>query len=127
MRVLFKEPSKEAISMDIEDDYKVIQKYVGNPFQAIYPFEGQFAILCDDEGRLKGLDSNIALVMHGKVYDIIAGPLMIVGLDKEDFISLSNKEFKLFQEAINRLQSQCIIGQAGGRKRIIPAINVDKF
>lgn len=59
-------------------------------------------IICDEEGKINGKELNRALRDdEGKIYDIVAGPFLVVGLSDEDFASLSKdlsaKYSKLFE------------------------------
>ena len=57
---------------------------------ATYPFSDPVALVCNDEGKLIGLDLNRGLRDEtGEIYDIMAGTFLVVGLDGEDFASLS--------------------------------------
>ena len=62
---------------------------MGGTIQALYPFEEEAAVICSDEGKLNGMELNRALYDEdGKIYDIIAGPFLICGLDGDCFGSL---------------------------------------
>ena len=57
---------------------------------ATYPFSDPVALVCNDEGKLIGLDLNRGLRdENGEIYDIMAGTFLVVGLGEEDFTSLS--------------------------------------
>ena len=57
---------------------------------AAYPFSDPVAIVYNDDGKLMGLPLNRALRdEHGEAYDVVAGTFLVVGLDEEDFASLT--------------------------------------
>jgi len=59
-------------------------------------------LICNEEGKLLGMDLNRALRDdQGRIYDVVAGTFMITGLSEDNFASLSpelidkyTKEFK---------------------------------
>ena len=68
-----------------------LQKQVGGYIQAVYPFDDPVAIVCDEEGKLKGKDLNRSLKdENGEIYDILSGDFLIVGLGDEDFCGLDD-------------------------------------
>ena len=62
-------------------------------------YEEPVAIICDEEAKLTGKQLNRALRDEdGKIYDVVAGTFLIVGLGEEDFTSLSPEHMKEFKE-----------------------------
>ena len=55
IKVLVIEPNKAPYEKEIEDGLASLQNEVGGMIQAIYPFEEEVAIICNDEGKLEGL------------------------------------------------------------------------
>ena len=101
MTVLAVMPGKKPVKMKLEGTLKSMQNFVGGPIQAVYSFDDPVAIICNDEGKLGGLEYNRAFRDDtGAVYDIICGPFFVCGLGKEDFASLPEelmeKYFKHF-------------------------------
>ena len=57
------------------------------------------ALVCNDEGKLIGLDLNRGLRdENGEIYDIVAGTFLVVGLGEEDFSSLSPELIQKYTE-----------------------------
>ena len=57
------------------------------------------ALVCNDEGKLIGLDLNRGLRdENGEIYDIVAGTFLVVGLGEEDFASLSPELIQKYTE-----------------------------
>ena len=99
IKVLVVEPNKAPYEKEIEDGLASLQHEVGGTIQAVYPFEEEVAIICNDEGKLKGLPLNRALRDHDEeVYDIIAGTFLVAGLTEDSFGSLSKEHMKQFKE-----------------------------
>ena len=109
LRVILCKPGETAEAVEIDDDLESMQELVGGLIQEFMPFHSEtdprhddVAIICNEEGKINGLELNRALRDEsGKVYDILAGTFLIVGLAKEGFASLSTKHqekyYKLFE------------------------------
>ena len=91
MKVLAVLPGKKPVKMELDGALKAMQTFVGGAIQAVYPFDDPVAIVCNEEGKLLGMEYNRALYDEsGAIYDIICGPFFICGLGAEDFTSLSD-------------------------------------
>ena len=102
MTVLAVLPGKTPERMELDGFLESMQKFVGGTIQAVYPFSDPVAIVCNDEGKLMGLEYNRVLRdEQGKIYDILCGPFFLCGLGEENFASLPEvllqKYPKLFQ------------------------------
>ena len=116
MTVLSVLPGKAPERMELGSSLEAMQKFVGGTIQAMYPFSDPVAIVCNDEGKLMGLEHNRALRDEaGNVYDVLCGPFFVCGLGEEDFASLSEeliqKYPRLFQhpELFLRVGSQLVV------------------
>lgn len=99
MRALVVEPLKEPYVKQIAPGYKSMQAEVEGTFQAIYPYDDPVALVCNDEGKLMGMDLNRGLRDNtGNLYDIVAGTFLVVGLGEEDFASLSPELIQKYTE-----------------------------
>ena len=63
----------------IDDTLDAMQRIVGGPIQAVYPFKEPVALICHEEGKLLHLPLNRALRSPdtGEIYDIIAGDFFL--------------------------------------------------
>ncbi len=97
IKVLIIEPEKKPYVKWIENSLKSLQGEVGGCIQAIYPWNDLAAIVADDEGKLKDKPFNRALLDEdGRIYDIISGTFLIVGLEEESFCSLTDEQAEKF-------------------------------
>ena len=86
-------PGKSATVIRIQNTLEAKQAFVGGYIQAVYPFDDPVAIVCNEEGKINGLEPCRALFDEsGDIYDIIMGPFLICGLDDEGFISLTKEQ-----------------------------------
>ena len=96
MKVLIVEPRKRPREAEIDGSLESMQKTVGGYLQAIYPFEDEIALVCDDESKLKSdTEWNRVLPETG---DIIKGTFFITGLGAEDFTDLSPELMKKYKQ-----------------------------
>ena len=100
--VVLCEPSKDARVTTIANSLVSLQQAVGGYIEAIYPFDAPVAIICNEEGKLNGMELNHALLDDsGQIYEILAGPFLIAGLGDDDFASipqdLQEKYCRMFQ------------------------------
>lgn len=93
IRVVLLEPQKEARIAEIGSSLQSMQSVVGGLIEAVYPFEEQVCIVCNEEGKLQGLPLNRALRdSDGHIYDIVAGTAFLCDCSGEDFGSLTDAQ-----------------------------------
>lgn len=99
--VVFLEPGKLARIEQIDASLEGLQGAVGGYIEAMYPFEEQVCVICNEEGKINGMPWNRAIRMDGQILDVIAGPFFICDCRGENFDSLSaeqqHKYLKLFK------------------------------
>ena len=121
MTVLVVEPMKEPYVKEIDHGLHSLQAEVGGDIAATYPFSDPVGLVCNDEGKLIGLELNRGLRdEHGEIYDIMAGTFLVVGLSEdslqvqkytehfkqpEQFISLNGQIIALPVEPENPLRT----------------------
>ena len=79
MKVFFKEPGKAIRQMNVPNELHVLQYLVGGYVESVTLFE-DLVVLCDEDGRLKGLPYNCEVC--GVTF---CGPIVFVGVDGDDF------------------------------------------
>lgn len=90
MTVLLVQPNAYPRVVQIGTALEDLQHAVDGDIEAVYPFEDSVGVICNEEGKLRGLPANRALRDEdGHIYDVIAGSFLVVGLGEEDFCSLS--------------------------------------
>lgn len=83
----------------IKDELRDLQKMVGGGIEVVYPFQERVAAIVNDEGKLLGLPLNRALADEkGKIYDILAGNVLIVGVSGPDFCSLTPEQMDHYEK-----------------------------
>ncbi|MBQ2663675.1 MAG: DUF3846 domain-containing protein [Clostridia bacterium] len=97
--VLVVPPLKEPYIKEIDTGLESLQKEVGGNIEVTYPFDDNVGIICNEEGKINGMELNRALYDdNGKMYDIIAGTFLVAGLGDENFISLTKEQTDKFSK-----------------------------
>lgn len=97
MRVLIVDPKKEPYEKLIAPGLESLQHEVGGDIEAVYPFEDEVALICNEEGKINGKDLNRALRDEdGELYDIIAGTFIVADCSGENFGGLSEVQMTKF-------------------------------
>lgn len=97
--ILVIEPGKAPEKTTIENTLEAKQKMVGGYIQAIYPYDDPVALIMNEEGKINGMELNRALYdSHGEPYDIVAGPMLVVGLSRDNFASLTSEQIEKFSK-----------------------------
>lgn len=98
MTVLLVQPNAYPRVVQIGAALEDLQHAVDGDIEAVYPFEDSVGVICNEEGKLRGLPANRALRDEGgHIYDVIAGSFLVVGLGEEDFCSLSAEQIDKFE------------------------------
>lgn len=101
MQVVVVEPKKKPMVQDVGSDLESMQKIVGGPIEAVYPFDEPVALICNEEGKLLNLPPNRALRDdEGNVYDIISGTFFVCAAppDSDRFVGLTDQQAKAYME-----------------------------
>ena len=105
MKVIMVETGRTAQIVEIGKGLKSMQNAVGGNIEAIYPFEDEVALVCNEEGKFNGSRKNRALLYKdlspnlfnpnkAKIFDTIYGDFFICGAptDSDEFQSLSEEQ-----------------------------------
>lgn len=66
---------------DIDNTLQSLQMAVSGDIEVVYPYGARFALICNESGKLNGMEPNIKIPG-----DIIYGPIIVVGIDGEGFV-----------------------------------------
>lgn len=99
MTVLLVEPEKYPRPVEIGTGLEDLQNAVGGNIEVVYPYDEPVGLIMNEEGKLDGLPLNRALRDdEGKIYDVIAGSFLVVGLTEDDFGSLTPEQMAAFED-----------------------------
>ena len=89
MRVVIKEPSGRPHVAEIDNTLEALQAAVGGYIESVALFT-DLAVICNEEGRLKGMPFNCEVCGIGFV-----GPIVFVGVAGDAFADLSDTGVEL--------------------------------
>ncbi len=95
-------------TLNSDEHLRALQEIVGGFIEAIYPYEEEVAIVCNEEGLINGLPFNRS-VPGG--YGGVFGTFFICGLGEEDFCSLPPKLMERFKKEFKN--SEILLGFDG--------------
>ena len=95
-------------TLDSDEHLRALQEIVGGFIEAIYPYEEEVAIVCNEEGLINGLPFNRS-VPGG--YGGVFGTFFICGLGEEVFCSLPPDLMERFKKEFET--SEILIGVKG--------------
>ena len=94
MKILVCKPGKHPYVKEIEHTLENLQKEVGGYIQALYPFEEEVAVVCNEEGLfIEGLQWNRTVEKYGP----IKGTFFVCGLGVEDFTGLTDEQAEKYK------------------------------
>lgn len=97
--VVIVEPGKLARQAYIDSSLSGMQRVVGGDIEAVYPFKEEVCLVCNEEGKIKGLPLNRALYdRKGNACDAIAGTFFICGCGGERFSGLTDDQLKRYTQ-----------------------------
>lgn len=96
IKVVMAEPGKAARITEIGAELENLQAAVGGGLiEACYPFEEEVCIVCNEEGKLNGMEPCRAIRdTDGDIADIIFGPFFVCDCSSENFKSLSEEQLQ---------------------------------
>lgn len=99
LEVLLVKPGQYAEMTTIDAGLSSMQKIVGGNIQAVNYFDEPVTLVCNDEGKINGMELNRAIKDdNGTVIDIIAGTFFVCGAGDENFISLPPEHRAKFEK-----------------------------
>ncbi len=112
MNVLVVEPLQKPYNKEIANTLDSLQSEVGGYIEALYPYDDPVALICDENGKISGKDLNRGLRGEdGKIYDVIAGKFLVVGLGLEDFDSLSPELSEKYEKLFHTPELFMLVGK----------------
>lgn len=113
--VLLVEPGKYPREIKIENTLKAMQDIVGGYIERSMMFDDDVAVICNEEGKIKGLLLNRAIYgQDEKVIDVIAGTFFLcyAPADSDSFLSMPKALMEKYKE-IFKLPEKFAIDQTG--------------
>lgn len=106
MRVIIVTPEKQPYISEIDGSLESMQKTVGGMIQAVYPFNDDIAIVCNEEGKFMDLPTNRYLAngdFKDNIYDVITGTFFLCGVGDEDFMDFPKDHDEKYIKKFSKL------------------------
>lgn len=112
IRVVYVEPGKPAEVRDVDPSLQGLYKLLDTDMiECVYPFEEPVCLICDENGKIHSRPLNRALRDEaGDIYDVVAGPFIVCGIEDGDFVSLSLEEQVKLQKHYLRAEGFLLLG-----------------
>ena len=117
--VIMVEPRKPPKVITLEDSLEAMQKAVQGHIEEYMPFPDEVAIICNEEGKMRGMELNRAIYdEEGRMMDIIAGPFFLAyaPCESENFLSMPENVREKYMEIFKH--PEIFIGTERGIKAI---------
>ena len=131
INVLLIEPGKYPKQIEIEDTLEAMQETVGGYIEEYMPFEDEVAIVCNDEGKINGLEPNRGIFdKEGELQDIICGSFFIcyAPVESEKYLSLPDNLRKKYEEMFRHPEiiTRTDTGDLKIRRLFLPGRDIDR-
>ena len=116
MRVIGKRFEKAPEVMEIENDLKEIQEFVGGyievPFVSSGLSDRNIVAVVNEEASIEGLKPTLALVRNGQVAGCLLGQLFFCSTEDGEFIGLND-------EQVEYLMNHIVVGGASNNEGLV--------
>ncbi len=96
MRIVAKRAGQMPVVEEIADDLKSFNRFVGGYIEMVPMVEEGIYMVCNEEGKLIGLDVNFYTE-----FDTIVGDVLFCGRDRENEVSLTDEQIQKVMEYFN--------------------------
>ena len=96
---VIKDPGEQPIVANIPNSLEALQKAVGGRIEAV-TIASDLALICNEEGLLMGLPYN-----HTVCELPFVGPIVAVGVDGEEFVSLTPNQIQSLRRLLREPES----------------------
>ena len=129
IKVLLVEPEKYPKEIVIDDSLEAMQEVVGGDIEEYMPYDDDVAIICNEEGKMRGLPLNRAVYVQDndkkEMVDIICGKFFICYAppESESFQSLPDDMIKKYENY--KYMYETFVRQQIGSKRVSAFLKSD--
>lgn len=103
MRVVIVEPGEDARIADIDNELHALQEAVGGYIETVRPFRERVCMIINEEGKLNGMRRcRVIIDGHGRIVDFIFGPIILCGVDEEDFCGLTEEQAERYRAILDQ-------------------------
>lgn len=98
--LLYEKKGQEPKKISVKNSLRDLQNLIGGHIEAFgLPNCGGAIVICDEEGKMKGLEPTRGIKdRRGRTYDILVGKFFVCGQNGSEFDSLSTRQAELVAE-----------------------------
>ena len=100
---LLVKPGETPRTRKVSPDFNSMRRIIGANAEELYPFADSVAVVYDPDGAGIRLPLNVLLKNgSGEAYAAIHGTLLLVGVNRGEYVSLNERQTRRFREMFNR-------------------------
>ena len=84
---------------EIENTLVAMQKFVNGPIEVIN-ITDEILLVCNDEGKMRGLPPSAFIIKHQQMQDIIMGKFFLCREDGENMVSIQETDISEFKRIV---------------------------
>lgn len=91
--------NRQFVMTEIEDTLEAMQELVDGPIEVIN-ITDKILLVCNEEGKMRGLPPSAFIIRNQEVQDIIAGNFFLCREDGEDMVSIQESDIEDFKRIV---------------------------
>ena len=100
---LLVKPGETPRTRKVSPDFNSMRRIIGEGAEELYPFADAVAVVYDPDGDKIRLPLNVLLKNgSGQPYEAIHGAFLLVGVNRGEYVSLSERQTRRFREMFGR-------------------------
>ncbi|MCL2697530.1 MAG: YodL domain-containing protein [Oscillospiraceae bacterium] len=100
LQIVAKEPGKPAYETEVTDNLKALQQAVRGNIETFSPFEDNALIICNEEGKINGMELNCVIDS-----ELLVGTILVIGCgDEGEFCSLTEEQSNYYLDMFKQME-----------------------
>lgn len=91
--------NRQFVMTEIEDTLDAMQKFVDGDIETIN-ITDKILLVCNDEGKMRGLPPSAFIIKHQQMQDIIMGKFFLCREDGENMVSIQETDIAEFKRIV---------------------------
>ena len=91
--------NRKFVMTEIEDTLEAMQEFVDGDIETIN-ITDEILLVCNEEGKMRGLTPSAFIVRNQEVQDIIVGNFFLCREDGEDMVSIQESDIEDFKRIV---------------------------
>lgn len=91
--------NRQFVMTEIENTLDAMQEFVNGPIEVIN-ITDKILLVCNEEGKMRGLPPSAFIIRNQKAQDIIVGKFFLCREDGEDMVSIHESDIEDFKHIV---------------------------